>query len=107
MEEEIKFREKHGATLEDLEKKVKKKKLCLVVYQAWGTKKYYEKLESGHYSVVIGYEKEYLWLADPYVKGKKSRYGKGVRKIKKEVFESRWKDIDHTGVVYDHWMLSV
>ncbi len=104
---DVKFREKHGASLLDLEKKVKNKKLCLVVYQAWGTKKYYEKLESGHYSVVIGYEKDYLWLADPYVKGNKSRYGRGVRKIKKEVFEGRWKDIDHLGTVYDHWMLAV
>ena len=103
----INFREKHGATMSDLESRVRKQKLCLVVYQAWGSQKYYNKLESGHYSVVFGFEKDYLWLADPYVRGGKTRYGKGVRKIKKTIFEGRWKDVDQKGVVYDHWMLAV
>jgi ABC-type bacteriocin/lantibiotic exporter with double-glycine peptidase domain len=104
---ELKFRETRGATLHDLENRLKKQKLCLVVYQAWGSQKYYDRLESGHYSVVFGIEEEYLWLADPYVKGGKTRYGKGVRKIKKTTFEGRWKDVDHKGKVYDHWMLAV
>lgn len=101
------YKEKHRASLKDLENKVKKQKLCLVVYQAWGSQKYYDKLESGHYSVVFGVEKDFLWLADPFVKQKKTRYGKGIRKIKKTTFEGRWKDIDHKGKVYDHWMLAV
>ncbi len=104
---ELEFREKHRASLNDLENKVKKRKLCLVVYQAWGSQKYYDKLESGHYSVVFGVEKDYLWLADPYVKMQKTRYGKGIRKIKKEIFEGRWKDMDYKGKIYDHWMLAI
>lgn len=101
------YRETRGGTLQDLERRLKARRLCLVVYQAWGSQKYYDRLESGHYSVVFGFENEYLWLADPFVKGDKTRYGKGVRKIKKTVFESRWKDMDHRGVIYDHWMLAV
>ena len=103
----LKYRETHGGALSDLESRLKRQKLCLVVYQAWGSQKYCDRLESGHYSVVFGFENEYLWLADPFVKGGKTRYGKGVRKIKKTVFESRWKDMDHKGVTYDHWMLAV
>ena len=106
-EMDLRYREKHGATLADLENRVRKQKLCLVVYQAWGSQKYYDKLESGHYSVVFGAEENYLWLADPYVRQKKSKYGKGIRKIRKEIFDGRWRDADHKGVLYDHWMLSV
>jgi len=106
-EMELNFREKHGASLHDLESRVKKQKLCLVVYQAWGSQKYYDRMESGHYSVVFGVERDYFWLADPYVRQQKSKYGKGIRKIKKEIFDGRWKDIDYKGVVYDHWMLAV
>ncbi len=104
---DLNFKEKHGASLSDLEKKVKNHKLCLVVYQAWGSQKYYDRLECGHYSVVFGVEKDFLWLADPNVKQAKTRYGKGIRKIKKTTFEGRWKDMDHKGKIYDHWMLSV
>ncbi|EKD53111.1 MAG: hypothetical protein ACD_61C00151G0004 [uncultured bacterium] len=106
-EMDLNFREKHGASLHDLENRVKKQKLCLVVYQAWGSQKYYDRMESGHYSVVFGVEKDYLWLADPYVRQQKSKYGKGIRKIRKETFDGRWKDVDHKGVLYDHWMLAV
>lgn len=106
-EMDLKYRETCGATLQDLESRLKKQKLCLVVYQAWGSQKYYERLESGHYSVVFGVEKDYLWLADPFVRGGNTRYGKGVRKIKKTTFEGRWQDVDHKGVLYDHWMLAV
>jgi len=37
------------------------------------------------------------------VKGERVRYRRGVRKIKKEVFEGRWMDADGL----DHWMLAV
>lgn len=106
-EMDLKFRETHGATLGDLESRLKRQRLCLVVYQAWGSHRDYERMESGHYSVVFGFERDYLWLADPFVKGGKTRYGKGVRKIRKTVFESRWRDMDHKGEVYDHWMIAV
>lgn len=104
---ELDYLEKHKSSLRDVEKMLRASKMCLVAYQAWGEEKYYRKLQSGHYSVIFGAEGEYLWLADPFVKHSKSRYGKGVRKIKKETFIERWKDIDYKGVVYDRWMLAV
>ncbi len=99
---ELKVREKFKANLTDIEAELKRGKLCMVAYQAWGAKKYYAKLQSGHYSVVFGIEKDYLWLADPFVKGERVRYRSGVRKIRRETFESRWKDEDGL----DHWMLA-
>lgn len=104
---EIRCREKFGAEIKDLENNLKKGRLCLVAYQSWGNKKYFETLESGHYSVVFGYEKDYLWLADPFMKNKKARYEKGVRKIKKEVFGERWVDEDGKKKLYKNWYLAI
>lgn len=103
----LKVTEKHGSTLEELESNIKKGKICLVAYQAWGDKKYFEKMQSGHYSLVVGFEKDFLWLMDPNVRGKRVKYRKGVRKIGKEVFEARWKDEDAKQKLYDHWYLAV
>ena len=99
----LRTKEKYEANLSDIETEIGKGRLCLVAYQAWGEKKYYKKLQSGHYSVVFGFEKDFLWLADPFVKGERVRYRRGVRKIRKEVFEGRWMDSDGL----DHWMLAV
>lgn len=99
----LKVRERFKASLENIETELKRGKLCLVAYQAWGSTRYYEKLQCGHYSVVFGVEDGYLWLADPFVKGKRVRYRPGVRKIRKEVFEGRWMDEDGL----DHWYLAI
>jgi uncharacterized protein YvpB len=101
------FAEKDRASLADLERQVKKGRLCLVAYQAWGAKKYFDSRQSGHYSVVFGFEKDFLWLMDPNVRGGRVRYRKGVRKIKKNVFEKRWVDEDARRKVYDHWYLAI
>lgn len=103
----IKYISKEGSTIAELERQVKKGRLCLVAYQAWGAKKYYESMQSGHYSVVCGYEDEYLWLADPFVKKNNIRYQKGLRKIKKSSFLERWKDVDSRDRVYSRWYLAV
>lgn len=99
----LKTKEKFEASMDDIENELKKGKLCMVAYQAWGEKKYYAKLQSGHYSVVFGIEEDYLWLADPFVKGDRVRYRVGVRKIRRTTFENRWMDADGL----DHWMLAV
>ncbi len=97
----------HDSSLATLEKHVSKGKLCLVAYQAWGAKKYFDTLQSGHYSVVFGFEKEYLWLMDPNVRQGRVRYRKGIRKIKKASFLNRWKDVDSKGRVYRNWYLAI
>lgn len=104
---ELEYVEKHKADLRDIRRMLKSQKMCLVAYQAWGEEKYYKKLQSGHYSVIFGWEKDYLWLADPAVHKVKSRYGKGVRKIRKDTFLGRWKDMDYRGNVYERWMMAV
>lgn len=104
---DVLFEEKHKCTLRDIEKMLKSSKMCLVAYQAWGEEKEYKKLQSGHYSVIFGYEKDYFWLADPAVHKINARYGKGMRKIKKETFISRWRDVDYKGEIYERWMLAV
>ena len=96
-------REKYEAKLSDIKAELMEGRLCMVAYQAWGAKKFYKKLQSGHYSVVFGMEKDYLWLADPFVKGDRVRYKRGIRKIKKDIFEKRW--VDEDGL--DHWYLAV
>ena len=103
----FKIKEKFEANLGDIESELGKGRLCLVAYQAWGAEKYYEKLQSGHYSVIFGIEKDYLWLADSFVKGKRVRYRPGVRKIKKELFEKRWRDEDGRQKLYERWYLAV
>ena len=100
-------KEKFSGNMIDVEREIRKGKMCLVAYQAWGDKKYFETLQSGHYSLVFGYEKDYWWLMDPNVRGKRVKYRKGVRKIKKAVFEPRWKDEDAQQKVYDRWYLAI
>jgi len=104
---DVTYEEKYGSNLKEIEKMLKTSKMCLVAYQAWGNEKEYAKLLSGHYSVIFGFENEYLWLADPAVHKENARYGKGLRKIKKETFLARWKDVDFAGKVYERWMLGV
>lgn len=104
---EFKVRERFEANLDNIESELSKGRLCLVAYQAWGYKKYFETLQSGHYSVIFGIEKDFLWLADPNVRGARVRYRKGVRKIKREVFEGRWIDEDGKKKVYDRWYLAI
>lgn len=103
----VDYKEKHRASLDDLERNLRRGRLCLVAYQAWGNKKYFETLESGHYSVVFGYEKDYLWLADPFMKKDKARYKKGIRKIRKDLFLERWVDEDGKKRLYKNWYLAV
>ncbi len=104
---DFRVKERFEASLADIEADLGRGKLCLVAYQAWGAKKYFESLQSGHYSVVYGIEDGYLWLSDPNVRGSRVRYRKGVRKIKREVFESRWKDVDGKKKLYERWYLAV
>lgn len=103
----IKAKERFEQNILDIEKEIRRGKLCLVAYQAWGDKKYFETLQSGHYSVVFGYEKDYLWLMDPNVRGGRVKYKKGIRKISKKVFLARWKDEDAEQKLYNRWYLAI
>lgn len=58
--------------------------------QAWGTPKYYNTDESGHYVVAIGYDKNNIYFEDPSISEKR-----GVLPIKE--FIKRWHDKDAHG----------
>ena len=108
LSEGIKIEEKVGATMLDLENKIKEGKVCLVDYQAWGTEKEKNELLCGHYCVVFGVDEKEIYMFDPSIETElETGLGIGVVKISKEAFDKRWVDKEVTGEVYDHWMIAV
>lgn len=107
-----KFKIKHEvidhASLEILEDKIRNLYLCLVDFQAWGEGGAdYKGLNTGHYSVVFGFNKTHLWIADP-AKHKTEDYKKwGARKMRKDMFVERWLDKEFDGTRTYRWMIAV
>lgn len=107
-----KFKIKHEviehASLELLERKIRGLNLCLVDFQAWGDGGAdYKGLNTGHYSVVFGFNRTHIWLADP-AKHKTKDYKKwGARKMRKDMFLERWLDKEDNGARTYRWMITV
>ena len=78
-------------TLRDLEKYLDRWIPIIVLYQARSKKKidYIKTSHEGHYAVVIGYNKDYLFLADPVIHA--------TVYITKEDFMIRWHQEDGDG----------
>lgn len=57
----------------------------LVLLQAWGYPRTYRDDGSGHYAIVIGYDDEYVYFEDPWIKGRRAR-------LKTAEFDRRWHD---------------
>lgn len=98
--------EKENMTIEDIRSELGLGRLCLVVYQAWGTEKEYQELESGHYSVIYGVDDRNVYLLDPSIH-KDYGFGVGKRKLSLERFLANWRDKNSKGRVYNRWCLSV
>ena len=98
--------EAENQTIDDIKRELLAGKLCLVVYQAWGTEKEYLELESGHYSVIYGIDEEDVYLMDPSIH-KDDGLGIGKRKLSLERFLANWRDKDENGRVYIRWCLAV
>ncbi len=82
--------------------------LCLIDYQSWGDNgKEYEKLETGHYSVIFGFNKTHFYIADPAKRHTEKCDEWGFRTIRKDLFEKHWKDVESNGKKTFHWMMSV
>lgn len=100
----FKIKQKHDMTIEDLEKLLDKGFPVIVAYQDWSYKpsetNYHKTWDNGHYAVVMGYDKNKIYLSDPSSKKKK----KG---LKKEDFYGRWRDISSDGKIYHRWGVSV
>lgn len=82
----LKVKEVQGMSIEQLESYLDAGKPVIVAIQAWGAKKYYKKLDSGHYAVAIGYDEKRIYFEDPSVHTRK----RGSM-LKKDFLE-RWKD---------------
>jgi hypothetical protein len=94
------------ATISDLETAVLNGDCCLVLYQAWGEQEEVNRLECGHYSIVVDIDDDWVWLWDPsfdkeYLEG----CGPGVVKRSRLEFEKLWLDILRTGEIAKRWML--
>lgn len=75
----------------------------LVVYQDYGccaAADLSTSLDHGHYSLVVGVDRDFVYLCDPSSKKK-------TRKIERATFLSRWRDIDASGRVFIRWALTV
>jgi len=96
------------ATMEMIEEKIRGLNLCIVDYQAWGRGgSEYRRLDTGHYSVVFGYNKTHLWIADP-AKHRTEDYKKwGTRKMRKDFFAEHWADKEEQGTKTYRWMIAV
>lgn len=98
--------ERENLSIEDIKRDLGEGRLCLVVYQAWGTEKEYSELESGHYSVIYGIDDEDVYLLDPSIH-KDDGLGLGRRKLSLERFLANWRDKDSQGRIYIRWRLAV
>jgi len=108
LKEKVPFVEKVGSKMWELEELITKGYVCLVVYQAWYSEEEKNRLECGHYSIVIDIDSEFVWLVDPGVKEEtEPGTGVGVVKRSRTEYDKWWIDKDAAGKVYDHWMVGV
>lgn len=107
-DEKIEFVEMFGASMDDLDQKLKNGYVCLVAYQMWGTEEEYKNLDGGHYSIVFDMDEQYVWLIDPSIREQEIyEFGIGINRLTREEFEGKWIDKDIEEKLYDHWMLAV
>lgn len=98
----------HGENVTHIEEEIRKLRLVLVDYQSWGKSgEEYANLDTGHYSVVFGYSKTHLYIADPSKTKTPAHDTWGFRTIKKELFGERWIDKESDGTVHKQFMISV
>ena len=100
----FRIKQKHNMTIEDLEKAIDRGNLVIIAYQDHAHKptetNYSLSWDNGHYSVVIGYDKDKIYISDPSsVKKKKG--------LKKEDLYGRWRDIGMDGKFYHQWGVSI
>lgn len=69
----------------------------IVSIQAYGDQDDYQRLESGHYVVVVGYDQNNIYIQDPSIEGE-GKHGF----IPINEFEARWHDREYNGRTYHH-----
>ena len=89
-------KQRHNLTIPKLKKILDQERPVICPIQAYGSKRYYDKHQSGHYVVAIGYDKENIYFEDPVLKGRRGY-------LSYEDFNDRWHDKDANGTLYDHY----
>ena len=76
-------------TIHNLEYYISCKQPIIIAFQAWADPgvDYKNDWDDGHYAVVIGYDKDYLYFEDPSLLG-------SIGYIPKAEFLDRWHDVD-------------
>lgn len=75
-------------TVKEIESAIDKKHPVIVLFQAYAPEGYATEKESGHYAVVIGYDKENLYFMDPNNHGT-------LKYLPKSDFLKRWHALDN------------
>jgi len=106
---EVKHETIQRASIKIVENKIRKLNLCVINYQAWGKcGQDYKNLETGHYSVIFGFNHEHLYIADPHKNHTEKHNEWGFRTIDKKLLCERWKDkFLSNGETTYHWMIAV
>lgn len=84
---------REGMTLDQLRKEVDQGHLVIIDYQAWGEpadKDYRQEWEDGHYSLVVGYNDQAIFIEDPSLLGTTGY-------LKNQEFLDRWHDYEIEG----------
>ncbi len=96
------------ATVVQVEESIRAGNICLVVYQAWpASSSTLQDLNGGHWSIIFGFNKTHLFLADPAKHKMKVQRRLGFRTIEKKRFEKFWVDKAWNKKIYVHWMVTV
>lgn len=85
------FKVKANASLKDIEEFLQEAVPVIVDYQAY---------HGGHFSVIIGYNKNRFLLSD-------ASYDKKYKWVSKKDFLRRWFEEDEPGKIVKHWLLTV
>lgn len=106
---EVKHETIERASVKIMEDKIRKLNLCIINYQAWGEcGQHYKNLETGHFSVVFGFNPEHLYIADPHKNHTEKCNEWGFRTMHKKLLSERWKDkIPPNEELTYHWMIAV
>ena len=100
----FRIKQHHKANLKTLEAHLTEGWPVIVAYQDHAVRPsevdYTTSWDHGHYAVVVGFDEEKIYLADP--SSLKTKRG-----LVKEDFLGRWRDITTGGTIYHRWMVAI
>lgn len=88
-------------TLESLKSKLEKKIPVICALQAWGTSSQYDKDNSGHYVVAIGFDENKIYFEDPSIDKKARGF------LSHKDFLERWHDKEADNIRYERLGIAI